>query len=154
MICKRSIIVINDNSLWGKYVLRNADFRFGTPSRSHFLTHQVANHQENSWDIPSFFVLQTWDIPSLKALRFLGYPNFFRIAILGYPNFFVPIVFANRYPKQKNSSGLRHFSNRSQFVCITVSTFRYYSRMITVYPVFNIVEMVTQHSASFYKFHP
>ena len=119
MICKRSIIVINDNSLWGKYVLRNADFRFGTPSRSHFLTHQVANHQENSWDIPfflflkfgishlfrlsdfldipTFFELQSWNIPTFLAGRFANRSE----QILGYPNIFAFIVLQIDVPNKK-----------------------------------------------------
>lgn len=43
-IGKGYIILINDKSLWGKYVLRNADFRFSVQIRSHFLLHQEANH--------------------------------------------------------------------------------------------------------------
>ena len=43
-IGKGYIILINDKSLWGKYVLRNADFRFSAQIRSHFLLHQEANH--------------------------------------------------------------------------------------------------------------
>ena len=110
MICKCSIIVINDNSLWGKYVLRNADFRFGTPSRSHFLTHQVANHQENSWDIPFFLFLKFgishlfrlsdfWDIPTYLFCN-LGISQHFRPhrfckslgTILGISQVFVFII--------------------------------------------------------------
>ena len=74
-IGKGYIILINDKSLWGKYVLRNADFRFCTQIRSHFLLHQKANHHryfegypyflpalhwhtngDISWDIPSFLL--------------------------------------------------------------------------------------------------
>ena len=72
-IGKGYIILINDKSLWGKYVLRNADFRFSAQIRSHFLLHQEANHhryfegypyfqpslfggtiRDILWDIPSF----------------------------------------------------------------------------------------------------
>ena len=72
-IGKGYIILINDKSLWGKYVLRNADFRFSAQIRSHFLLQQKANHHryfegypyfspalhwhtngDISWDIPSF----------------------------------------------------------------------------------------------------
>ena len=72
-IGKGYIILINDKSLWGKYVLRNADFRFSAQIRSHFLLHQKANHHilfkghpyfspvlhwhtngDTPWDIPSF----------------------------------------------------------------------------------------------------
>ena len=74
-IGKGYIILINDKSLWGKYVLRNADFRFSAQIRSHFLLHQKANHHryfegypyfspalhwhtncDISWDIPSFLL--------------------------------------------------------------------------------------------------
>ena len=74
-IGKGYIILINDKSLWGKYVLRNADFRFSAQIRSHFLLHQEANHHryfegypyflpalhwhtngDISWDIPSFLL--------------------------------------------------------------------------------------------------
>lgn len=74
-IGKGYIILINDKSLWGKYVLRNADFRFCAQIRSHFFLHQEANHHryfegypyfspalhwhtncDISWDIPSFLL--------------------------------------------------------------------------------------------------
>ena len=124
MICKCSIIVINDNSLWGKYVLRNADFRFGTPSRSHFLTHQVANHQENSWDIPFFLFLKLgishlfrlsdfWDIPTFFVLQSWDIPTFSSIAqwdTFDYTQF-VPHRFSNSHHKQKRSSVSNCFLN-------------------------------------------
>ena len=74
-IGKGYIILINDKSLWGKHVLRNADFRFSAQIRSHFLLHQKANHHryfegqhyflaafhrhtnnDILWDIPSFLL--------------------------------------------------------------------------------------------------
>ena len=53
-IGKGYIILINDKSLWGKYVLRNADFRFSAQIRSHFLLHQEANHHRYSEGYPYF----------------------------------------------------------------------------------------------------
>ena len=130
MICKCSIIVINDNSLWGKYNLRNADFRFGTPSRPTFsyirqqITRKILGishlfsmlqtwdiptfRSSDFWDIPTFFELQSWDIPTFPAYRFAYRWEQF----LGYPKNFVPIVLQIDVPN-KNSSGLRYFSNRS-----------------------------------------
>ena len=94
-IGKGYIILINDKSLWGKYVLRNADFRFSAQIRSHFLLHQKANHHryfegypyflpalhwhtngDISWDIPSFLLSLNrhtncdtpWDIPAFLLL--------------------------------------------------------------------------------------
>ena len=112
-IGKGYIILINDKSLWGKYVLRNADFRFCAQIRSHFLLHQEANHHRYFEGYPYFlaaFHRHTnddilWDIPSfslpsiyqpLGAL--LRTPPLFTIPHLsrkqwhplGYPNIFVP----------------------------------------------------------------
>ena len=94
-IGKGYIILINDKSLWGKYVLRNADFRFCAQIRSHFLSHQKANHHryfegypyfspalhwhtngDISWDIPTFLLPLNWhtnndtpwDIPTFSSL--------------------------------------------------------------------------------------
>jgi len=53
-IGKGYIIIINDKSLWGKYVLRNADFRFSAQIRSHFLLHQEANHHRYFEGYPYF----------------------------------------------------------------------------------------------------
>ena len=53
-IGKGYIILINDKSLWGKYVLRNADFRFSAQIRSHFLLHQKANHHRYFEGYPYF----------------------------------------------------------------------------------------------------
>ena len=72
-IGKGYIILINDKSLWGKYVLRNADFRFSAQIRSHFLLHQEANHHRYFEGQPYFlaaFHRHTnndilWDIPSI-----------------------------------------------------------------------------------------
>lgn len=93
-IGKGYIILINDKSLWGKYVLRNADFRFSAQIRSHFLLHQEANHHryfegdpyfspalhwhtngDISWDIPTFSLPLnrhtnsdiSWDIPTFSS---------------------------------------------------------------------------------------
>ena len=93
-IGKGYIILINDKSLWGKYVLRNADFRFSSQIRSHFLLHQEANHQryfegdpyfspalhwhtngDTSWDIPTLLLpfnchtnsATPWDIPTFLS---------------------------------------------------------------------------------------
>ena len=71
-IGKGYIILINDKSLWGKYVLRNADFRFCAQIRSHFLLHQGANHHRYFEGYPYFSPALTchtnydtpWDIPS------------------------------------------------------------------------------------------
>ena len=71
-IGKGYIILINDKSLWGKYVLRNADFRFSAQIRSHFLLHQEANPHHSSEGQPYFcspLIEATirdilWDIPS------------------------------------------------------------------------------------------
>ena len=71
-IGKGYIILINDKSLWGKYVLRNADFRFCAQIRSHFLLHQKANHHKHFEGYPYFSPALhwhtnndiPWDIPS------------------------------------------------------------------------------------------
>ena len=71
-IGKGYIILINDKSLWGKYVLRNADFRFCAQIRSHFLLHQEANHHRYFEGQPYFLAVlhwhtngdTPWDIPS------------------------------------------------------------------------------------------
>ena len=71
-IGKGYIILINDKSLWGKYVLRNADFRFCAQIRSHFLLHQEANHHRYFKGYPYFSPALhwhtngdiNWDIPS------------------------------------------------------------------------------------------
>ena len=71
-IGKGYIILINDKSLWGKYVLRNADFRFSAQIRSHFLLHQEANPHRSFEGQPYFrpsLIGDTirdilWDIPS------------------------------------------------------------------------------------------
>ena len=71
-IGKGYIILINDKSLWGKYVLRNADSCFSAQIRSHFLLHQKANHHRYFAGYPYFwppFIGNTirdilWDIPS------------------------------------------------------------------------------------------
>ena len=95
LIGKGYIILINDKSLWGKHVLRNADFRFSAQIRSHFLLHQEANHHsyfegypyfspalhwhtngDISWDIPTFLLPfnwctnsdTPWDIPTFSSL--------------------------------------------------------------------------------------
>ena len=72
LIGKGYIIIINDKSLWGKYVLRNADFRFCAQIRSHFLLHQKANHHKHFEGYPYFSPALhwhtnndiPWDIPS------------------------------------------------------------------------------------------
>ena len=71
-IGKGYIILINDKSLWGKYVLRNADSCFSAQIRSHFLLHQKANHHKHFEGDPYFlaaFHRHTnndilWDVPS------------------------------------------------------------------------------------------
>ena len=71
-IGKGYIILINDKSLWGKHVLRNADFRFSAQIRSHFLLHQKANHHRYFEGYPYFSPALhwhtnndiLWDIPS------------------------------------------------------------------------------------------
>ena len=71
-IGKGYIILINDKSLWGKYVLRNADSCFSAQIQSHFLLHQKANHHRYFAGYPYFwppFIGNTirdilWDIPS------------------------------------------------------------------------------------------
>ena len=71
-IGKGYIILINDKSLWGKHVLRNADFRFCAQIRSRLLLHQEANHHRYFEGQPYFlaaFHRHTnndilWDIPS------------------------------------------------------------------------------------------
>ena len=71
-IGKGYIILINDKSLWGKYVLRNADFRFCAQIWSHFLLHQEANHHRYFEGDPYFLAAShrhttndiLWDIPS------------------------------------------------------------------------------------------
>ena len=71
-IGKGYIILINDKSLWGKYVLRNADFRFSAQIQSHFLLHQKANRHRYSERYPYFRPPHNWhtyndilwDIPS------------------------------------------------------------------------------------------
>lgn len=71
-IGKGYIILINDKSLWGKHVLRNADFRFCAQIRSHFLLHQEANHHRYFEGYPYFLLPYnwhtssdiTWDIPT------------------------------------------------------------------------------------------
>ena len=73
-IGKGYIILINDKSLWGKYVLRNADFRFSAQIRSHFLLHQKANHHKHFEGYPYFSPAlhwhtngdTLWDIPSFS----------------------------------------------------------------------------------------
>ena len=72
-IGKGYIILINDKSLWGKYVLRNADFRFSAQIRSHFLLHQKVNPHRSSERYPYFRLSHkwhtnsdtSWDIPTL-----------------------------------------------------------------------------------------
>ena len=72
LIGKGYIILINDKSLWGEYVLRNADFRFSAQIRSHFLLHQKANHHRYFEGYPYFSPALhwhtncdiLWDIPS------------------------------------------------------------------------------------------
>ena len=71
-IGKGYIILINDKSLWGKYVLRNADFRFSAQIRSHFLLHQKAKHHRYFEGYPYFSPALhwhtnddiNWDIPT------------------------------------------------------------------------------------------
>ena len=71
-IGKGYIILINDKSLWGKYVLRNADFRFSAQIRSHFLLHKEVNRHRKSEEHPHFLPPHnwytnsdtSWDIPS------------------------------------------------------------------------------------------
>ena len=74
LIGKGYIILINDKSLWGKHVLRNADFRFSAQIRSHFLLHQKANHHRYFEGYPYFSPALhwhtnddiLWDIPSFS----------------------------------------------------------------------------------------
>ena len=74
-IGKGYIILINDKSLWGKYVLRNADFRFSAQIRSHFLLHQEANHHRYFEGYPYFSPALhwhtncniSWDIPTFRC---------------------------------------------------------------------------------------
>ena len=73
-IGKGYIILINDKSLWGKYVLRNADFRFCAQIRSHFLLHQKVNRHRKSEEHLHFLLPHNWhtnsdipwDIPSFS----------------------------------------------------------------------------------------
>ena len=92
-IGKGYIILINDKSLWGKYVLRNADSCFSAQIRSHFLLHQKANHHRYFAGYPYFwppFIGNTirdilWDIPSFccpsigtQIVTLLGISQHFR----------------------------------------------------------------------------
>ena len=75
-IGKGYIILINDKSLWGKYVLRNADSCFSAQIRSHFLLHQKAKHHRYFEGYPYFSPALhwhtncdiSWDIPTFRCL--------------------------------------------------------------------------------------
>ena len=54
-IGKGYIILINDKSLWGKYVLRNADFRIWAQIRSHFLLLRTPNQAMQNLGYPIIF---------------------------------------------------------------------------------------------------
>ena len=101
-IGKGYIILINDKSLWGKYVLRNADFRFSAQIRSHFLLHQKANRHRYSERYPYFRPPHNWhtyndilwDIPSfLLSLTCQQLGTLLRTSLLFYrPLIVTPIV--------------------------------------------------------------
>ena len=122
-IGKGYIILINDKSLWGKYVLRNADFRFSAQIRSHFLLHQEANHHRYFEGYPYFSPALhwhtnndiLWDIPNFygpsivtQIMTLLGISQLFTILHLvhklwhplGYPIFF----FALDLPTTRDTS--------------------------------------------------
>ena len=117
-IGKGYIILINDKSLWGKYVLRNADFRFCAQIRSHFLLHQDANlhryserypyfrlshdwhtNSDTSWDIPSFLLsLICQQLGTLLGTSLLfHYPSFVIqiVTFLGISHLFLCPRFTN-----------------------------------------------------------
>lgn len=131
-IGKGYIILINDKSLWGKYVLRNADFRFSAQIRSHFLLHQEANHHRYFEGQPYFlaaFHRHTngdipWDIPSiLLSLICQQLGTLLRTSLLFYrPLIVTPIVTSIgishlfHCPRLTNRQG--HFLGHSCFFAV------------------------------------